>query len=115
MDPLSEAKVAESANASAIAHEALVGAQTALLRESESRIASMMGVQLKNAFNDAFYVADGDGRQKKYIDITRIPRICEDISIIKNTLWWTSRIASVVGMVSLALICALIATIRIHL
>ena|ERR1700683_163670 len=114
MDNLSEAKVAESANASAIAHEALVNAQAALLKESESRLGAIMSNQIRSAINDAFYVSE-DGRQKKFIDITRIPVICRDIADIKNTLWWTSRIASVVGMVVLALICALIATIRIHL
>ena len=46
--------------------------------------------------------------------VKRIPFICNDIRDIKNTLWWQSRIASVIGAIALALLCALIATLRFH-
>jgi hypothetical protein len=114
-DPLSESKVAEAAQAAAVSHEAMVKAQAALLKESEVRIGSLMREQIKTAFNDVFFVPDGEGRQKKYIDITRIPRLCDDVRDIKTTLWWMSRIASVVGFVILTLIAALIAALRIHI
>jgi hypothetical protein len=47
--------------------------------------------------------------------IKRIPFICNDIRDIKNTLWWQSRIAGVLGFTLLTFLAALIATIRIHL
>lgn len=116
MEPLAESKVAESANASAIAHEALVNAQAALLRESESRISQVVGKQIRDAIDCAFFVPSEPGKQKKFIDITQIPRICDDITSIKNTLWWQSRIASVVGMIVLTLLAAFISTFQgIHL
>lgn len=105
----------EAAQAAAVSHEAMVNAQAALLKESEARLSTMIGDQIKQALEYALFAPTGDGRQKKFIDITRIPRICDDIQSIKDTLWWQSRIAYVVGTVTLALICALIATIRIHL
>jgi len=114
-DPLSEAKVAEAAQAAAVSHEAMVNAQAALLKESESRLAVMVGEQIKASIERAFFVPDEDGRQKRFIDITRIPRICDDIRSIKDTLWWQSRIASVVGAIVLALICAVITAFRIHI
>ena len=112
--PLSDSKVAEAAQAAAVSHEAMVNAQAALLKESEVRLSAMLGEQIKETIEQAFFVPEEPGRQKRFIDITRIPRICDDVRDIKNTLWWQSRIAGVIGFVVLTLIAALIATIRIH-
>lgn len=100
-DPLVEAKVAEAAHAAAIASEAQANAHGAQLEET-----------LVSALRKV--LVDGDSEERPML-IKRIPFICKDIADIKNTLWWTSRIASVVGAIMLALVCALIATLRIHL
>lgn|ERR1700722_19046572 len=113
--PLSDSKVAEASNAAAIAHEAMVNAQAALLKESEVRLSAMVGEQIKDSIAQAFFVPEEPGRQRRFIDITRIPRICDDVRDIKNTLWWISRISGVIGFVVLTLIAALIATLRIHI
>jgi len=47
--------------------------------------------------------------------VKRIPFICNDIRDIKNTLWWQSRIAGVLGFTLLTIFAALIATFRIHI
>jgi methyl coenzyme M reductase alpha subunit len=115
-DPLSESKVAEAAQAAAVSHEAMVNAQAALLKESEARISILVGDKIRDAIEHAFFVPTVPGKQKKFIDITQIPRICDDIAAIKNTLWWQSRIAGVVGMIILTLLAAFISALQgVHL
>ena len=98
-DALSDSKTAEAANAVAVAHEATINALEALLTQSELRIAEKTQIQVKESIEHAFFVPDELGKQRKFIDITQIPRICDDIRTIKNSMWWMSRIAAVVGTI----------------
>lgn len=73
--------------------------------ESEKRIEEAFIKALKAAFK----ADDTDSGQKKFIDITRIPLICKDISqmqkdieAMRNNTTWAVRI--VIGAVILALI-----------
>jgi hypothetical protein len=100
-DPILQSKVAEAAHAAAIANEAT----------SNAREEQMYSVFVK-AMKEVLKPGEEDDAP---LLIKRVPFICQDIKDIKNTLWWQNRIASVIGVAGLALICALIATIRVHL
>jgi len=98
-EPLAESLSAEVAQAAAIHAEATEKARQAQMSESESRIVELVTSQLTEVIEHAFFVPAEPGKQKKFIDITQIPRICDDITSINNTLWWLSRIAGVVGTI----------------
>jgi hypothetical protein len=96
---LADSLSAEAAQAAAIHAEAIEKAREA---------------QMHNVFTKVLMeVLNDDGGSP--LLVKRIPFICNDIRDIKNTLWWQSRIAGVIGFVVLTLIAALIATIRIHI
>ena len=68
--------------------------------------------QLVNALREV--LTDGKETDKAIL-IQRIPFICNDIRSIKDTLWWISRISSVIGAVILALLTAVISNGNLHL
>lgn len=70
----SEAATAESINATAVAAEALQKAQEA----------QMLAVVTK-AFEATFNITDNTG-QKRFLDVTRVPLICQSILGIDQTL-----------------------------
>jgi hypothetical protein len=80
---LAESKTAEALNATVVAAEATENARTAqireLLAESDARNAKMIG----EAITEAFGTNKAQGR---YIDVTRIPLICQNIDGIHTTL-----------------------------
>ena len=60
-------------------------------------------------------LTEGEQSEKAML-IKRIPFICNDIRDIKNSLWWQSRIAGVVGTVVLTLLAAYISALQgVHL
>ena len=95
--------LAESLSAEAVQAHAV--AQEAVEKAREAQMESVMERVLVKVLSDP---------DESPILIKRIPFICIDIRDIKNTLWWQSRIASVIGAIALALLCALIATLRFH-
>lgn len=106
MDSKPEVTSAEAAQKTKEAAEALQKAQAEQIehsnRASEERITSAFTVALKKAFS-----TDEIDGQKRFIDITRIPLICqninqmhEDIASIKDNLKWGVRV--VIGAVLLA-------------
>ena len=89
-DPLVEAHVADAANAAAIAQEAI----------EKSR-----NVQIKAAIGEAISdFFDRGVTSKKYVDIGRIPFICDDIekihlsiNAIESNVWWIMTIGGGIG------------------
>lgn len=100
-DPIVDSKTAESANAAATAHEATMNAFAALLVQSEARIAAKTQLQVKDSIEHAFFVPADPTKQKRFIDITQIPRICDDITGLKNMFLWASRIGAVLLTISI--------------
>ncbi len=72
--------VDKAADAAAAIEEARMEQIHAANRESEDRMAQVFKAAIKEAFS-----VDG-GAPKKFIDITRIPLICQDIAGINKTL-----------------------------
>lgn len=96
---LAESLSAEAAQAAAIHAEAIEKAR-------EAQMHSIFTTVLKEVLTD-------EGGSP--LLVKRIPFICNDIRDIKNTLWWQSRISSVVGLAFLTIIAAFIATLRFHI
>jgi hypothetical protein len=86
-DPIVEAKIAEAANAAAVAHEANASAREAQMHET-----------LVRALREV--LVDGETEERPML-IKRIPFICNDILWIKKLMWL---ILSANGAVLLALI-----------
>lgn len=94
-DPLQESKIAEAANAAAVSKEADIAA-------IHQNLGDIVDAAVQKAFSAG--VAD-----KRYIDITRIPLICQSIvgidarlKGIESNITWGVRI--VIGAVLVALL-----------
>ena len=80
---LADSKTAEAVNATVVAAEATENARKAqiqeLLAESDERTAKIVGAAIKEAFGE-------NKAQGRYIDVSRIPLICQNIDGIHSTL-----------------------------
>jgi hypothetical protein len=90
MDPLAQAKIAESANAAAVSNEATLNAQTA---------------QMEATFVSALTKVLTDETPHGWLLLQRVPIMCNDIRDIKSDLMWIKRIGGgiVLGIGLLAL------------
>lgn len=95
--------IAHEASADAV-HQAK-NAQQAVEVAREAQMVSAVAVAVKQAFN----IDDEEGRQKRFVDVSRVPLICQAIvgidqrlKAIEANLTWGIRL--VVGAVILALI-----------
>jgi len=103
---LAQSKSAEAVNAAANAAEAVE-------RAREAQMASAFA----KALQEVFSIEDGGGR-KRFIDVSRVPLICQSIvgidkrmSAIEDSLKWVTRV--VIGAVILALLALLFKTYAI--
>lgn len=79
-------KVAEAAEATAIAHQMTSEAREAQQLQVTAQLRESIGKEIKASIEHAFMVPDEPGKPRRFVDVTQITRLCDDIDAINKKL-----------------------------